>query len=91
MTPIDETPAAKATRARCRYVELVINGRRATMDPVITPDGRLNSCQTIGPAAEGGGYVVGVVEAAHAAGCPALRAGRCGCGAQTQLDALILG
>jgi hypothetical protein len=101
MSEIPDTPAAAITRARCQYAELVIGGKRtreqliggryARLDPVIEPDGRLNSVQSISPATSGGGSILVVVEALHAETCPALAAERCACGAQRLLEGFVFG
>lgn len=86
-----ETPAAAATRARCREVIVTIGNADTYLGAVVLPSGQLNSMQDASPPTPTGGYVLIAIEAIHGPTCAAIvAAGLCDCGAQKLLERMIL-
>jgi hypothetical protein len=88
----DGTPAAAATRRRCREVTITIGNLVTVLGPVITPGGQLNSLVDASPPSEAGGFVIIAMEPIHGERCAALEPTPrpCSCGAQAMLEELIL-
>ena len=85
-----ETPAAAATRARCRPVTVSIGSHETLLSPVVLASGQLNSVAGTSPPTADGGYVLIVIEPIHGNACPAAADGPCTCGARAEFERVLL-